>query len=79
MIFPGEVFAETKEFDSNIRQLLPYYDEMLDAIALCVPPETNRILELGCGTGELTRKVLLIPSPAGQERESPFCNFNHHF
>jgi len=58
MIFPGEVFAETKEFDSNIRQLLPYYDEMLGAIALCLPPETERILELGCGTGELTQKVL---------------------
>lgn len=58
MIFPGEVFAETKEFDTNIRQLLPYYDEMLSAIALCVPPESKRILELGCGTGELTRKVL---------------------
>jgi len=58
MIFPGEVFAETKEFDSNIRQLLPYYDEMLDAIALCVSSDSARILELGCGTGELTLKVL---------------------
>ncbi len=58
MIYPGEVFAETKEFDSNIRQLLPYYDEMLDAIALCLPPNTQSILELGCGTGELTAKVL---------------------
>ncbi|WP_246140327.1 class I SAM-dependent methyltransferase [Euhalothece natronophila] len=58
MIFPGEVFAETKEFDSNIRQLLPYYDEMLSAIALCVPSNSKHILELGCGTGELTLKVL---------------------
>jgi len=58
MIYPGEVFAETKEFDTNIRQLLPYYDELLDAIALCVPPESKRILELGCGTGELSLKVL---------------------
>jgi len=58
MIFPGEVFAETKEFDTNIRQLLPYYDEMLDAIALCLTPQSRRILELGCGTGELTVKVL---------------------
>lgn len=58
MIYPGEVFADTKEFDTNIRQLLPYYDEMLDAIALCIPPESKRILELGCGTGELSFKVL---------------------
>ena len=58
MIYPGEVFAETQEFDTNIRQLLPYYDEMLDAIALCVPSESKRILELGCGTGELSLKVL---------------------
>ncbi|NEO26880.1 MAG: class I SAM-dependent methyltransferase, partial [Kamptonema sp. SIO4C4] len=58
MIYPGEVFAQTQEFDTNIRQLLPYYDEMLEAIVLCLPTEAKRILELGCGTGELTRKLL---------------------
>ncbi len=58
MICPGEVFADTKEFDTNIRQLLPYYDEMLSAIALCVGSDSKRILELGCGTGELTLQVL---------------------
>lgn len=57
-IFPGEVFAETAEFDRGIRQLLPRYDEMLEAIALCVPPESQRILDLGCGTGELSLKLL---------------------
>lgn len=57
-LFPGEVFANTADFDTGIRQLLPRYDEMLGAIARCLPTTTNRILELGCGTGELSLKVL---------------------
>jgi len=57
-IFPGEVFANPADFDSGIRQLLPRYDEMLNAIAHCIPPTTQRILELGCGTGELSLKIL---------------------
>ncbi len=31
---------------------------MLDAIANCSPPQSERILELGCGTGELSLKML---------------------
>ncbi|MBW4646978.1 MAG: methyltransferase domain-containing protein [Goleter apudmare HA4340-LM2] len=57
-IFPGEVFANTDEFDTGIRQLLPKYDEMLEVIAHCLPTSTRRILELGCGTGELSLKIL---------------------
>jgi tRNA (cmo5U34)-methyltransferase len=57
-IFPGEVFAHTTDFDSGIRQLLPRYDEMLDAIALCIPAHAQRILDLGCGTGEVSLKIL---------------------
>ena len=57
-IFPGEVFATTADFDRGIRQLLPRYDEMLDAIALCIPPGCQRILDLGCGSGELSLKIL---------------------
>lgn len=57
-IFPGEVFAKTAEFDLYIRQLLPRYDEMLEAIARCIPSQAKRILDLGCGTGELSVKVL---------------------
>lgn len=57
-IFPGEVFANTADFDASIRQLIPYYEELLDAIARCLPVEAKRILELGCGTGELTLRVL---------------------
>ncbi len=56
--FPGEVFVETAEFDQGIRQLLPYYDQMLDAIAHCLPSTATQILELGCGTGELSQRLL---------------------
>lgn len=57
-IFPGEVFAQTADFDAGIRALIPRYGEMLEAIAHCLPPTATRILELGCGTGELSLKVL---------------------
>ncbi|MBF2065195.1 MAG: methyltransferase domain-containing protein [Calothrix sp. C42_A2020_038] len=57
-IFPGEVFANTSDFDAGIRQLLPRYDEMLEVITRCVPSTSKNILELGCGTGELTLKIL---------------------
>lgn len=57
-MFPGEVFANTADFDTGIRHLLPRYDEMLDAIALCLPSTTKAVLELGCGTGELSLKIL---------------------
>jgi trans-aconitate 2-methyltransferase len=57
-IFPGEVFANTADFDSGIRQLLPKYDEMLDVLTSCIPSDKPNILELGCGTGELTLKIL---------------------
>jgi trans-aconitate 2-methyltransferase len=57
-IFPGEVFANTKDFDFGMRQLLPRYDEMLEVITDCLPSQTQRILELGCGTGELSLKIL---------------------
>lgn len=56
--FPGEVFVETADFDQGIRLLLPRYDEMLSAIARCVPTTATRILELGCGTGELSLTTL---------------------
>jgi tRNA (cmo5U34)-methyltransferase len=57
-IFPGEVFASTDDFDSGIRQLIPYYDAMLAAIARCLPSQASSILELGCGTGELSLQIL---------------------
>lgn len=56
-ILPGEVFINTADFDIGIRRLLPKYDEMLDVLAGCISTN-HRILELGCGTGELSLKVL---------------------
>ena len=57
-IFPGEVFANTADFDTGMRQLLPRYDEMLDVLVRCITNTNHRILELGCGTGELSLKLL---------------------
>jgi tRNA (cmo5U34)-methyltransferase len=57
-IFPGEVFVNTADFDTGIRRLLPKYDEMLDVLTACIASANHRILELGCGTGELSLKVL---------------------
>ncbi|AUT04142.1 SAM-dependent methyltransferase [Nostoc sp. CENA543] len=57
-LFPGEVFANTADFDHGIRQLLPRYDEMLDVITRCLPTTSRYILELGCGTGEVSLKIL---------------------
>ncbi|WP_445631631.1 class I SAM-dependent methyltransferase [Nostoc sp. DSM 114167] len=57
-VFPGEVFANTADFDTGIRQLLPRYDEMLEVITRCLPSTSRRILELGCGTGELSLNIL---------------------
>ncbi|MDZ7949688.1 class I SAM-dependent methyltransferase [Nostoc sp. DedQUE09] len=57
-VFPGEVFANTADFDTGIRQLLPRYDEMLEVIVRFLPSTSRRILELGCGTGELSLKIL---------------------
>ncbi|WP_414567146.1 class I SAM-dependent methyltransferase [Nostoc sp. CCY 9925] len=59
-VFPGEVFANTDDFDTGIRQLLPRYDEMLEVITRCLPSRSRRILELGCGTGELSIKILKL-------------------
>ncbi|RCJ27246.1 SAM-dependent methyltransferase [Nostoc minutum NIES-26] len=57
-LFPGEVFANTADFDAGIRQLLPRYDEMLEITTRCLPSTSRRILELGCGTGEVSLKIL---------------------
>jgi tRNA (cmo5U34)-methyltransferase len=57
-IRPGEVFARATDFDQGIRLLLPHYDQLLTALSYCVPREAQRVLDLGCGTGNLSARIL---------------------
>jgi len=60
-IKPGEVFADSGRFDHDIRLLVPRYDELHEAVLNSISPEFKgslRVLELGCGTGELTARLL---------------------
>ena len=52
--------AEAHEFDRLIWKLIPYYNEMADAVVSSIPFETGdrvNILDLGCGTGNMTKKI----------------------
>jgi tRNA (cmo5U34)-methyltransferase len=44
-LFSGEVFANTADFDTGIRQLLTTYDEMFEVITRCLTSTNRRILE----------------------------------
>ncbi|MBN1802262.1 MAG: class I SAM-dependent methyltransferase [Candidatus Lokiarchaeota archaeon] len=49
-------------YDFDIVRLIPYYEKMLNTTIKSIPfnpTENIRILDLGCGTGNLTRKVKL--------------------
>jgi tRNA (cmo5U34)-methyltransferase len=41
-------------YDSLIRRAVPRYDEMLDRLVDYLPTSAARVLELGCGTGNLS-------------------------
>ena len=46
--------AMVADYDSLIRRCVPRYDEMIERLGAYLPPRADRILELGCGTGNLT-------------------------
>ncbi len=54
---------KAQEFDEIIQRLIPYYNQMLDAIVSSIPFEKSRsikVVDLGCGTGTislLTKKL----------------------
>ncbi len=51
---------EAEVYDGYIAQIVPSYHEMLEALVNAVPfdpSEEIKILDLGCGTGALTRKL----------------------
>lgn len=59
-IKPGEVVPDVTRFDEHIRLIVPRYEELHDAVLRSIPPdlpEDLQILELGCGTGELTKRL----------------------
>jgi len=53
-------FADTDSYDRRLKRFVPYYEEMLNSVLRCIYPSQNqlRVLELGCGTGNLSKKLL---------------------
>lgn len=52
---------EAHEYDQIILRLIPYYPQMLEALVGAIPFEPTapiRVIDLGCGTGTISRKVL---------------------
>ena len=49
--------AMSQSYDSLIRRSVPRYDEMLERLVDYAPPRPVRILELGCGTGNLSMRL----------------------
>ena len=51
---------EAQEFDAIIQRLIPYYEQMLDAIFLTLPFKQSHpidVIDLGCGTGTIARRI----------------------
>ncbi|MGE5776676.1 MAG: class I SAM-dependent methyltransferase, partial [Chloroflexota bacterium] len=52
---------EAQKFDHIIQQLIPYYDQMLQALISALPFDADspiQVLDLGCGTGTLAKRIL---------------------
>ncbi|HBR00832.1 MULTISPECIES: class I SAM-dependent methyltransferase [unclassified Roseofilum] len=51
---------EAQEFDGIIRRLIPYYEQMLEAIVTAIPfspSQVIRVVDLGCGTGTIAKRI----------------------
>jgi ubiquinone/menaquinone biosynthesis C-methylase UbiE len=46
-----------RSYDSLIRRAVPRYDEMTQRLIEYLPPTANHIIELGCGTGNLSLRL----------------------
>ncbi len=52
--------SEAREFDDVIVKLIPYYEQMTDALIDSIPFDTNadfKMIDLGCGTGTISKKI----------------------
>ena len=51
---------EAEEFDKTILKLIPMYSEMIDSMISAIPfesPDKFKVLDLGCGTGNVTKAI----------------------
>jgi ubiquinone/menaquinone biosynthesis C-methylase UbiE len=56
---PGSYFdGIASSYDSQAQRGLPRYDEMISELVRTLPERAEQILELGCGTGALTFRLL---------------------
>jgi trans-aconitate methyltransferase len=55
---PAFFGAMVDKYDSLIRRAVPRYDEMTTRLIEYLPAQASRIIELGCGTGNLTLQLL---------------------
>src|SRR6188474_3475606 len=46
-----------ESYDSLIHRAVPRYDEMIARLLDYLPPSAQRVLELGCGTGNLSLRL----------------------
>jgi tRNA (cmo5U34)-methyltransferase len=52
---------EAREYDGIILKLIPHYPQMLNALVSAIPfgaSESIRVIDLGCGTGTVSQRVL---------------------
>lgn len=54
----GYFASMTESYDSLIRRAVPRYDEMVARLLEYLPPDAESIVELGCGTGNLSLQLL---------------------
>ena len=51
---------EAREYDAIICRLIPYYEQMLDALVAALPfpgDREIRVVDLGCGTGTIAKRI----------------------
>lgn len=53
----GYFGALVRDYDSLIRRAVPRYDEMIERLLDYLPGQPARVLELGCGTGNLSLRL----------------------
>jgi tRNA (cmo5U34)-methyltransferase len=51
---------EAEEFDEIILKLIPFYEEMIEALLTAIPFNNDKeikVMDLGCGTGTIAKKI----------------------